>query len=208
MAKSRPRGAAPTLRRWVGELALEDGDELVLGHAGMAATVLARWPATAIEGELEPWSETVVELSQADADERGGTCSYHLEHIRRGVVQATYRVRRIAASGPRDGSGSPASIDGVIGMLMKHLEARERSSQQMLSAMVAMSESTTRTLIQRLEALEGERLETLQSQREAMEATIGAAADIESRERLENKLYQLGDLAVARLAAPKEPASK
>lgn len=188
------------LAKWVSALQCEDGDELLLLSAGMSRTVISRWTTEVVSDRISDWSETVSQLCQTDADTRGGVCSYDLEHRRGNDARATYRVRRISTE--KGASADSTSIEGVVGMLMKHLEAREKAQQTMLSSMVSMTSATMQTLIERVQVLERERGDILVREREAMEATVVAASDIESRERLESKLYQIGDVVMARLAAP------
>ena len=199
MPVAKLRGKPAVLAKWVGALQCEESDEVLLLNSGMTRTVISRWDAATISKGIVPWSETVSQLCQQDADSRGGVCSYDLEHRRGNDAQATFLVRRIAATGST--TEAAGSIEGIVGMLMKHLEARDKQNAQMLDTVNAMVNANMKVLISRIGILESERRDILVREREAMEATVVAGADIESKERLESKMYQLTDLVMMKLGS-------
>lgn len=199
MARSQPRGKPPALARWVASLACEDEDEILLLNAGMTRQVIARWDAVQVSRDVAAWGETVDALCQQDCDARGGVCSYDVELRRVDQVRATYLVRRI--SDGAKASDNPASMEGLLGMLMKHLEQRDKQNQQMLETMASMTKSTVSTLIQRLEVLEAAHKDVLVREREAMELTTTAIADAEWKEKITDKVMQYGDAFMMKLQA-------
>ena len=200
MPRAKPRGKPTALARWVTSLTTDTDDELLLLNAGMSRTVITRWSAAHVGSNIGQWAETVSQLCQEDANSRGGVCSYDLEHRRASEVRATYLVRRISADGAAS-SGEVPSLDGVVQMLMKHLEVRDKTNQQLISTMQSMTTSMVGTLIERLTILERERGDILSTERDSMLAQLAASSDIESRERMDEKLGKLLDLGLAQLAS-------